>query len=235
VNELARSRVLLLRYWRVSSARALSIGADGQNYWPRVHSWDRCLTLSARTVFGSCPGTSERMSTPLVANPLQSLQFTVPSEFLISAFRLLNLRSRLVRIHAFHVARVHRCNNVVVGLSGCDRRVRIVHHCDERGIQLRRVRPARCCSAVDVVSAYGRRAGSPCKRNGRGSRGHARARKRDRRWRARGVARDADTSAYRPRSRWSKLTGHRHRLIRRQGFAGCQATRTETCSRRSHT
>ena len=113
------------------------------------------------------------------SEPPQNLSLTALSESASTRLRLRNYGGRLIRIHAFHVARVNRRDHVVVGCSARDRGIGKIHHRNQRGIQLRRVRSVRRCATIYVVAAHCGRACSPGHCHRVGSDRHARARNRD--------------------------------------------------------
>jgi hypothetical protein len=174
----------------------LSDGVDCQNYWPRVHTWDRGITLYARTGFALlCRRTVN--PAPRSAPNCRRIRALLHFPDLRSHnFRLRNNGSRLVRIHAFHVAGINRRDHVVVGRAVRDRGIRVAHCRYQRWVQLRRVRPVRCRAAINVVAADRGRASRPGQRHRMDGRRNARARKRDRRRGIRRVARDADASVH---------------------------------------
>ena len=169
---------------------------------------------------------------PRTASKPGSYRFV--SNFLFATRRLRNYGGRLIGINAFHVARIYRRDHVVVSCPVRDCGIRIVHHRDERGIQLRRVRPVRRCSAIHVVAAHRGRACGPRQCHRVWCSGYARARNRNYRRRVRRVARDAHASIYQPRDAWRELSRYRDGLIRSQRFAGTHATGAESRSRHGY-
>jgi len=182
VNVLHRSHELPSAWGHESSPRALSAGAVCRHYWSGVHTWDRGITLSGRTVFACSSGGDPAVWPADRSEPPHNLSLTVLSESPSTRQRLRNYGSRLIRIHAFHVARVNRRDHVVVGCSARDSGIRVVHHRDERGVQPRRVWPVRSGATIYVVAAHRGRACRPrqCHRVRTGR--HACARKRNCGW-----------------------------------------------------
>ena len=113
------------------------------------------------------------------SEPPQNLSLTARSESASTRLRLRNDGSRLIRIHAFHVARVNRRDHVVVGCAARDTGIRIVHQRDKRRVQLRRVWPVRRCATIYVVAAHRGRACRPGQCHRVRTDRHACARNRD--------------------------------------------------------
>jgi hypothetical protein len=61
------------------SSSGLSDGTGSQNYWPRVHTWDRCIPLSGGTVYIRAPG-NRWFGHRLDSEPAYNPSFTASSE-----------------------------------------------------------------------------------------------------------------------------------------------------------